>query len=1046
MQNGPEPDPRLCQESDITTPLDTLIPVAEGAIGRVYKARDPATGELVAVKILHRSEEAQIERLKREAAAQQRLDHPNICRVRGIETDEDGQWRLLMDYVPGSTLAEELDRLPLDRRIAVLATVCDALAYAHAAGILHRDLKPANILLRESERGEWTPVVADFGLALGADDPALTTTGEILGSPAYMSPEQARGDSIAVGPASDVFSIGCMLYEALTGRPPFQGATISDSLDRLLNAEAPHPRRLNPHAPEPLCRIALQCLEQNPAHRYRNVADVAVDLRRWARQQTVGARRYNRFYRLRRVIRRNPIESAAVGLASIAIIGLLAWGAGTARTAAVREASAATLGTALADVRGRMTIARLAPAHDIGIDRGALRKELEDLESSEAAGSGTADLLRAALAEGYLEIGDLERAEAEAARAIEARRTPATRAAHARTLLARYAATAAALTDVPPDQRAERLADARKTLLEPAQELIRPLAGTAEEPAEALARLAIIERRFEEAEDRIVDLEPDYPQDYTPELLRGLLEMARGEAALKSADRERAAETYRRAQSRFEAVTEIGRSDPRPRQLACRAARGVLRATMDRGGPIPESIEALSPGCVEVVAVDPGNPESHATQAAAWNTLAEAHDGVNAREAARRAIEKGIAAVDTALARNPQHAEALEQKARLHRRMAGLAPEPWPEAQAQFDAGAEAAERLRMTQPESTVGQLLTAVIERDRARHFELFSQPEAARQALARAQTAFDDLLERTPDSIVALNGAALNAVFQFYEYRHNDTERAVAWMERAIALQDRALAQDPDNVDLLFDQGANYGDLWFYRLLTPEAKTETSREALFERAMTLLGRIRELAPQQPSGYTQPLMILLSGADHQIDQGLNASASLDRAMSLLRAAERAGVTLERNIPAWLQQARVRNVLAQGGNAAPVFADAFKALRETEVDESDRAFQHTLLLELTGPYQRWLRENQRPADPERFEHAHAALEALLANDRRPPMALCGGALVFLEETLAGLADDRTTLERSEALFEECLEANPDFQNRYGPDLEQVRALLAEVE
>lgn len=985
--------------------------------------------------------------MRREAAAQQRLDHPNICRVKTLDQDDEGRWRLIMEYVRGSTLAEQFSRLTLDRRVELLATVCDALQHAHAAGILHRDLKPANILLRETETGDWSPVVADFGLALGVDDPALTTTGEILGSPAYMSPEQARGDPDAIGPGSDIFSIGCMLYEALAGRPPFEGTSVSDSLDRLLNAEAAHPRTHNPHAPEPLCRIALQCLEQSPARRYASAASVASDLRRWSAGQTIEARRYTRFYRLQREIRKRPVESAAAGLAALALLVLLAWGAGTARTAEIREASAATLGTALADVRRRMTIARLAPPHDIGTDRAALRAELERLEAEESDRAATADLLYAALAAGYIEIGELDRADAASSRAFSIRDAPASRSVRARTLLARYADTVAALMDLPADQREERLAAARVEMLQPAQKLVRPLTGTRDEPAEALARLSIVEQRFDDAERRIASLRREHPQDYTPELLTGALQMERAEAALAAAERDRAATLFSSAQDTFEAVIEIGRSDPRPRLLACRAARGELRATMSLGGEFPADLDGLHPGCGEVVDVDPGNPDTHAARASAWSTLAEAFEGVNATDPARRSVRAGLDAAAEALSLAPGDANALEQQARLYLRLAGLEKGPWTQAQAHFDAAADAAEDLKSLRPNYPAGQLLIALIERDRARHLELHGQPDAALAALGRAQDAFEAVLQQFPDSTVALSGAALNAVFHFYEFRPSDPDRAVRWMERAIALQDRALAQDPDNVDLLFDQGANHGDLWYYLLLTPQADAKLAREELLQGSLSLLARIRELAPQRPTGYSQPIMILLSGADHRIDHGQDARAALARALELKRAADSAGVALDRNLPAWIQQARVRNVLAQDGEAGPIFADAFAAidLPNDEVAASDRFYQHVHQLELIGLYQRWLRETGQPADEDRFAQAHVALEQLLAEDRRQAGVLCSGGRVLLEEVLAGVAAERPGLEGAREFFEECLDTDPDFEARYGADLAQVRSLLVDA-
>lgn len=1020
--------------------LETLVPVAEGAIGRVYRARDPETGQVLAVKVLRHDDPTLVERLRREAAAQQRLDHPNICRVHGLQLDDGGRWQLLMEFIEGSTLGRELDRLSLDTRIELLEVVCRAVAHAHEHGILHRDLKPANILLRSRANGGWDPVVADFGLALSESDPALTTTGEILGSPAYMSPEQARGTVAAIDGRSDVFSVGCILYEALTGAPPFEAQSVSASLERLLGEDATHPRRINPHAPEPLSRIALQCLERNPDMRYPGMQALAEDLARWRARQPVQARAYTRFYRFRRRIRRHPMAASLGAVALLTITALVSWGAWTTATAALREEAAAELGTALADMRGRMSLARLAPSHDIGTDRIALRAALDELRDEHAQRASTADLLHATLAAGHLEIGDLDRAEQHAERALSLRDTPATRAIRARTMLARYAATVAPLMDLPAQQRDERLAQARSSLLEPAQTLIEPLAGTRNEPAAALARLAVLERRFDEAAGRIDALQRENPQDYAPELLAASLDMARAEAALKSADREAAARLFERAQNAFDAITTIGRSDPRPRLQSCRAARGRLRATMDQGGPFPQHPAALGPGCAQLVDVDPGNPDIHAALAAAFGTLAEAFDAINEKDAARQLVRGGIDSTDRALVLASRHAPALEQRARLFLRLAGLEPDPWTRAQAHFDTASDAARSLRETRPDYPVGQLLTALIERDRARHLELHGQPEAALASLGAAQEAFEAVLARTPDSVVALSGAALNAVFHFYEYRTDDPQRAVGWMERAIALQDRALAQDPDNVDLLFDQGANYGDFWYFLLLAPEAQSNLSRDELLERAISLLARIRELAPQRPTGYSQPIMILLSGADHSIDRGRDASAALARALELKRAADRAGVALDRNLPAWIHQARVRNVLAQGGDAGPVFETAFAVLDHADVDPSDRFYQRIHRLELIGLYQRWLRETGRPPDHARFDQAHQALNDLLANDRRQAGVLCSGGRVLLEEALAERAD--ADLVRAESLFQSCLATDDNFTLRYEADLDRVRELL----
>ena len=1025
----------------MTTSLETLVPLAEGAIGRVYMSRDRGTGEVVAVKLLRQAEPSQIQRLQREAAAQRRLDHPNICKVRALEQDGDERWRLIMEYVSGSTLGRELDRLTLDQRIRILETVCCAVAHAHAAGIVHRDLKPANILLRDRGDDGWEPVVADFGLALGDDDPALTSTGEILGSPAYMAPEQALGEHHRAGPASDVFSIGCILYEALTGRPPFDAPSVSASLDRLLNEDAAHPRRVNPHAPEPLCRIALQCLERDPDRRYTRIEALAADLARWRRGAPVHARHYTLWYRLHRRAARHPLTTGIGAAAGIMIVVLAGWGLWTASSAALREQSAAELGSALADVRNRMTIARLAPAHDIGEDRDLLRARLEDLDERWRDRRRLSDLLHATLAAGYLTIGDLESAERQAQRAIAAKITPATREVRARTLLARYAESIAPVMELPADQRAERIARARGRFLEPAESHLAALRGSGQEPAEALARLAILEHRFDDAERVLQGLTDEAAREIGVGLIEAELMLERAETALQQYDRDQASNLFIQARSAFETLVRTGRSDPRPRLHHCRAARGELRATMHLGGTFPQNLDELSIGCADVTAVDPNNAESHAAQAAAFATLAAAFENVNERARGREMLRLGIASVDRALILDPGHALSVEYRARLFHRLAGLEPEPHERALSHFDAAADAARRLQALRPGHPTGALLIGLIERDRARQQSLHGDDPS--KALDTAQAAFERVLEIDPDSQVALSAAALNAVFHFYEYRPTDPDLAVAWMERAIELQARAIDRDPGSVDLLFDQGANHGDLWYYLLLTPEVDRRQSAGHHLDRALELLARMRELAPQRPGGYSQPIMILLTGADFALDHGRNAGSLLESALELQRAAARSGVTLDRNIPAWIHLARTRNVLAQDGDAGPVFEEAWPALDPEHVDESDRFYLRMHRLELIALYQRWLRESGREADRTRFAEAHAALNSLLDNQRRQAAVLCNGGRLLLEEALAGLAPPEPALQRAAALFEECIETDDDFLPRFGEDIAQIRQRLS---
>jgi serine/threonine-protein kinase len=228
-----------------------------------------------------------------------------------------------MEYVAGGSLAERLDGAPWAPRDAarLVETLARAIDEAHRLGIVHRDLKPANVLLA----ADGTPKVADFGLAKWLDvESGLTRTDHVLGSPSYMAPEQAEGKAGVVGPAADVYSLGAVLYELLTGRPPFRGATALETLEQVKSAEPVAPRRLQPRLPRDLETVCLKCLRKEPARRYGSAAELAEDLRRFGAGEPVRARPVGALERAWRWCRREPALTAlATALAAALVVGFL---------------------------------------------------------------------------------------------------------------------------------------------------------------------------------------------------------------------------------------------------------------------------------------------------------------------------------------------------------------------------------------------------------------------------------------------------------------------------------------------------------------------------------------------------------------------------------------------------------------------------------------------------------------------------------------------------------------------------------------------------
>jgi len=312
--------------------------VARGGMGVIYKARQICLNRIVAVKMMLPGllvSEAEASRFQNEAEVIANLRHPNIVAVHEVGA-HDGQRYFSMDYVEGQSLAAVVRDHPLPARTAgrYVKVIAEAIHYAHQQGILHRDLKPSNVLLDKA----GNPRITDFGLAKRlASDSRLTTTGTVLGTPSYMPPEQADGKSRRLGPASDVYSIGAILYELLTGRPPFQAATPLDTILLVINTEPIAPRMLNPKLSRDLETICLKCLEKDPRWRYQSAQDLADDLDRYLKREPIKARRINLLNRGWRWCRRNPWQTTAAAALILATLMASLWAIASHRMAIMSE-------------------------------------------------------------------------------------------------------------------------------------------------------------------------------------------------------------------------------------------------------------------------------------------------------------------------------------------------------------------------------------------------------------------------------------------------------------------------------------------------------------------------------------------------------------------------------------------------------------------------------------------------------------------------------------------------------------------------------------
>jgi WD40 repeat protein/tRNA A-37 threonylcarbamoyl transferase component Bud32 len=327
---------------------EVLGPLGRGGMGVVYRARQLRLNRDVALKELRTGNERETSRARVEAQALARLQHPNVVQIHEV-VDHAGRNYLALELVEGGSLATKLQGKPRAAReaAALLETVARAVQYAHANGIIHRDLKPANILLdfREAPPQRLgSPKIADFGVAkwLSADC-GETRDGDVIGSASYMAPEQASGNVGAIGPATDVYSLGVILYELLTGRIPLQGTSTLETLLLVRGEEPVPPRRLQPAVPRDLETICLKCLHKEPGKRYRSAEALADDLRRFLSGEPIRARPASAWERAWKWARRRPAVaalSAALLLVAALGFGLVAWQWRRAEKTAVEETAA----------------------------------------------------------------------------------------------------------------------------------------------------------------------------------------------------------------------------------------------------------------------------------------------------------------------------------------------------------------------------------------------------------------------------------------------------------------------------------------------------------------------------------------------------------------------------------------------------------------------------------------------------------------------------------------------------------------------------------
>lgn len=600
--------------------------LGEGGMGRVYKAFDPALKRFVALKFIRGDDPELTQRFLNEAQAQARVEHENVCKIYEVG-EASGRPYIAMQYIEGSPFQDLYGDLGLEQKVKIMQQVSEGLNAAHKIGLIHRDIKPGNIMVQRTEDGMLKPYLMDFGLAREAEAKGMTMTGMIVGTPAYMSPEQALGNIHQLTRRSDVYSLGASFYEALCGHPPFEADSTVALLYMVLEKEPVSMRGIDASIPRDIDTVVLKCLEKEPDRRYDSARAFAEDLQRYLDGEPVQAQQASVLYRLQKRARKHK---PLVVVVSVALFLLLVLGAFSLRSqwhAREQTRIAQRFGQKVKEMETIMRFASyMQPLHDVRREREIVRKDISDIRSEmEKLGEAGRAPGNYAIGRGYFALEEFDSARKSLEEAWnDGYQEPEVAYALGLVLGRLYQHELLKLSLLSHQEREQRRKELETTLRDPALNFLRKGEQMeTEAPEYARALIAFYQKQWSEAIQNADISFKKIPWLYEAKILKGDSLVSLGVESRIRGDHAEARQDFEKALQSFHEGINLARSDPEAYTDLCTLWDEVIEVVNEEGASPEQPMKEATSACESAIQADPGDYLPYLKLSDAYWRLAE---------------------------------------------------------------------------------------------------------------------------------------------------------------------------------------------------------------------------------------------------------------------------------------------------------------------------------------------------------------------------------------------------------------------------------------